>query len=441
MRVLFVYVNVDSHNVKHFPQGIGILSAAVKQHGHETDLIYVHEEIDTDQLLSRVRRFDPHLIAFSVVTAQWEFASTYAALIKTIFKTPIVCGGAHPTFDPAGVISNPAIDLVCVGEGEYPLVDLLERMGNDGDLFSIPNIWAKNAEGRIFRNPIRDLISDLDDLPFSDRGIMDYQEIIDSCNTEPVIMSSRGCPYNCTFCSNSAIKKLYRGKGVYVRQRSPENVMAEIRAMRQKFTFNTINFYDECFGYNKKWITRFCELYKAEFRYPFGCFIRAEASDRETFKMMADAGLSLIYLGIESGNERLRREVMNRKVGDARIIRACREAQEAGIQVWTFNIVGIPGETVETIDEAMNLNRIINPHFVSVSIFQPLPGTKLHDICVEKNLITSKHKSNFYDDSVLNLPTISHDDLIRKYREFQDLSLEIRLAHEAKGEKLLLADI
>lgn len=441
MRVLFVYVNIESHNVRHFPQGIGILSAVLKQNGHQTDMFYIDEEIHEDVLLSYVGNYDPHLIAFSVVTSQWQFAQKYAAIIKKKFQAPILCGGAHPTFDPSGVISDPNVNMVCVGEGEYPLLDVLDRMENGGDLSSIPNIWVKNEEGRVFSNPIRPLIADLDTLPFTDRGIMDYQSIINGCNTEPVIMSSRGCPYNCTFCSNSAIKTLYKGKGRYVRQRSPENVIAEIRAMREKYEFNTLNFYDECFGYKQDWIKRFCELYKAEFRYPFGCFIRAEASDAETFKMMADAGLSLIYLGIESGNEQLRRNVMNRKVGDERIIKACREAQAAGIQVWTYNIVGIPGETVETIEEAMNLNRLINPHFVSVSIFQPLPGTKLHDVCVENNYIQREYKGSFYDDSTLVLPTITREDLLAKYREFQALSMEIRLAHEARGEKIFLADV
>jgi len=440
MRVLFVYVNIESHNIKHFPQGIGILSAVIKQHGHVSDLYYLNEEISADLLLDQVARFDPHLIAFSVVTSQWAMVKKYAALIKARFPTPIICGGAHPTFDPEGVLRDPAVNLVCVGEGEYPLVELLEAMGKGGDITAIPNIWVKNAAGQFFRNQIRRLIPELDKLPFSDRGIMDYQAIVDGCNTEPVIMSSRGCPYNCTFCSNSAIKRLYKGKGVYVRQRSPENLLAEIRTMRQKYTFNGINFYDECFGYNKEWITRFCALYKAEFRYPFGCFIRAEASDKETFKMMADAGLSLIYIGIESGNEELRRNVLNRKVGDARIIRACREAQEAGIQVWTFNLVGVPGETVATIDEAMALNRLINPHFVSISIFQPLPGTRLHEICVDNNYIKSDYKG-FYEGSSLELPTISNDDLIRKYHEFQALSRELKVQHEAKGERLFLADV
>jgi radical SAM superfamily enzyme YgiQ (UPF0313 family) len=270
---------------------------------------------------------------------------------------------------------------------------------------------------------------------------MPFQEIIDGCNTEPVIMSSRGCPFNCTFCSNSAIKELYRGKGKYVRQRSPGNVIRELKELRKKYNFNTVNFYDECFGYNRKWLKTFCEMYKSEFRYPFGCFIRAETMDRQTFRMMRDAGLALIYLGIESGNEKLRRQMMNRQVTDERIIQACKDAQAEGIQVWTYNIVGIPGETVNTINEAMALNRIINPHFVSVSIYQPLPGTKMYDLCVENNYIQGDYASSFYHDSVLNLPTIRHDDLISKFKEFQNLSYDIRMAHEERGDRVFLADI
>lgn len=442
MKVLFVYLNLDTSNVRHFPPGIGTLSAFVKQYGHSTKCLYVNEDMPEDHILSFIGEYDPHLIAFSVVTHQWRPVKQYAALIKTRFQAPIICGGAHPTFWPEQVIADPNINMVCVGEGEYPLAEVLERMETGGDLSSIPNIWVKNDAGEVFTNDPRPLIPDLDIVPFPDRDLLPFQEIVDACNTEPVIMASRGCPYNCTFCSNSAYKAIYRGKGNWVRMRSPENVMAEIREMNQKFRISTLNFYDECFGYKKDWIETFCRLYKAEFRYPFGCFIRAETMDKETFEMMADAGLSLIYLGVESGNEDLRRHIMNRKVSDKRIIQACRDAQAAGIQVWTYNIVGIPGETVETIDQAMELNRIINPHFVSVSLFQPLPGTKLYDLCVEKNYFSgSTETKSFYDDSSLNLPTITHKDLIAKFREFQALSAEIRLAHEKNGEKIFLADI
>jgi radical SAM superfamily enzyme YgiQ (UPF0313 family) len=362
-------------------------------------------------------------------------------MIKKVFQAPIICGGPHPTYLPEEVIRDPGINMVCVGEGEHALLDVLERMENGGDLSSIPNIWAKNEEGTVFGNNVRELVSDLDALPFPDREILTFQDIIDSCNTEPVFLASRGCPYNCTFCSNSAIKKLYDGKGTYVRKRSPENVMQEIRELRAKYKFETVNFYDECFGYDRKWLIRFCDMYKKEFGYPFGCFIRAESMDSEGFQLMRQAGLSLIYLGIESGNEQLRRKVMNRQVSDERIIQACRDAQAEGIQVWTYNIVGIPGETVGTIKEAMELNRIINPNFVSVSIYQPLPGTKLHDECVENNYIKKKFGYSFYEDSSLDLPTISYDDLMRGYRDFQKLSNDIRQAHESKGEKIFLADI
>ncbi len=435
-------MNLETSNVMHFPPGIGVLSAMAKKYGHETKCLYVNSEMSADEVLAFIGEYDPNLIGFSVVTHQWAHVKEYAALIKTKFKAPIICGGAHPTFHPEEVVADPSINFACVGEGEFALIDVLERMENGGDLASIPNIWVKNEDGTIFPNEPRHLIEDLDIVPFPDRDILPFQKIVDSCNTEPVIMASRGCPYSCTFCSNSAFKALYRGKGHWVRQRSPENVIAEIREMNEKFKINTLNFYDECFGYQRKWIKRFCELYKEEFGFPFGCFIRAESMDRETFHLMAEAGLKLIYLGVESGNENLRRNVMNRKVGDDRIIQACRDAQAEGIQVWTYNIVGIPGETVETIDEAMELNRKINPHFVSISLFQPLPGTKLHDLCVEKNYFSGTTESkSFYDDSFLNLPTITHKELMAKFREFQALSNEIRLAHEAKGEKIFLADI
>ena len=441
MKVLFIYSNIGTMNVKHYPFPIGVLAAVIKHHGHEAQMLYLQDEPAEDELLGQIGAIDPDLIAFTVVTHQWEAVKRYVRIIRKSFQAPVICGGPHPTYLPDEVIAEPGINMVCIGEGEGAILDVLQRMASGGDLSSVPNTWVKNEQGDVFRNEIRPLVEDLDSLPFPDREIMDFQAVIDQCNTEPVFMASRGCPYNCTFCSNSAIKKLYAGKGSWVRKRSPENVIAEIRDLRSRYTFDTLNFYDECFGYDRKWLRRFCDMYKTEFGYPFGCFIRAETMDRDGFKMLREAGLSLIYLGIESGNETLRRQVMNRKVSDQRIIQACRDAQAEGIQVWTYNIVGIPGETVDTIKEAMALNRLINPNFVSVSIFQPLPGTKLYDECVKNNYITRSYGSSFYDDSALDLPTIRYEDLISGFKAFQELSTEIRYAHEKNGNKIFLADI
>ena len=270
---------------------------------------------------------------------------------------------------------------------------------------------------------------------------MPYQEIIDESKSEPIFITSRGCPFECTFCSNSAIKALYRGKGKYVRQRSADNVVAEILQLRQRHRFETLNFYDEAFGFNRQWVRRFCDLYAAELGYPFGAFIRAETMDKETLHRLAKAGLRLIYIGVESGNENIRRNVMNRKMSNETIIRTCQDAQAEGIQIWTFNMVGVPGETEETIRETMALNRIINPHFASVSIYQPFPGTRMFDICSENGYIKRDYATSLYDDSMLDLPTISHEALMRGYKAFQSLANEMRHHHEKSGDKIFLVDL
>ena len=441
MKVLFIYHNIDTKNIMHFPYGIGILSAFLREHGHETDLLYIQDDVSDDALLSHIGLFDPDLVGFSTVTLQWQYTKRYAQIVKSKFEVPIICGGAHSTFMPEEVISEPSINMVCIGEGEYALLEVLERMENKGDLSNIPNIWVKNEDDTVFRNEIRPLVGDLDTLPFPHREIIPYAAILKESRTEPVFITSRGCPYNCRFCSNSAIKKLYRGKGRYVRQRSPENVIKEIGEVRENYEFSHLNFYDEAFGFNREWLKRFCDMYKAEFYYPFACFIRAETMDRDTLHMMRNVGLSLIYLGVESGNDRIRREVMGRKVSDERIIQTCRDAQAEGIQVWTFNMVGVPTETVQTIEETMQLNRIINPDFASISIYQPFPGTGIFDDCIKQGLIKKKYFSSLYNDTVLELPTISHSDLEAQFHKFQELSNEIRMQHEEKGEKILLADI
>jgi radical SAM superfamily enzyme YgiQ (UPF0313 family) len=441
VRVLFIYHNIGTKNIRHFPYGVGVLSAQLKERGHETQLMYLQDQISEQDLIKRISESGPGLVAFSTVTHQWRYTVECSRIIKKVFDVPIICGGPHPTYLPEEVIQEKSINMLCIGEGENALLEVADRLENGGDLSIIPNIWVKNEVGTIFRNGIRDLIPDLDALEFPDREILPYQEIIDESKSEPIFISSRGCPYDCTFCSNSAIKSLYRGKGSYVRQRTPESIIEEINRLRERYQFSSLNFYDEAFGFNRKWLRRFCDLYATEIGYPFGAFIRAETMDREMFHCLRKAGLTLIYIGVESGNESIRRHTMNRQVGNEQIIQTCKDARAEGIQVWTFNMVGVPGETVETIRETMALNRIINPHFASVSIYQPFPGTRMYDVCKANGYITKGYSTSLYDDSVLELPTITREQLLKGYKEFTSLAQDMRMNHEKKGDKIFLVDL
>jgi radical SAM superfamily enzyme YgiQ (UPF0313 family) len=441
MKILFVYPNVDTKNVRSFPYAIGCLSAFLKQHGQEAELLTFQHDIPKDALWSHIGNSEPDLIAFSTVTLQWANTRKYAAIIKEKFHVPVICGGVHPSFRPEEVIADANIDMVCIGEGEYALLEVMNRLENRGDLSTIPNIWVKNEAGTVFRNEPAPLIEDLDALPYPDRGLMPYQEVIGENRSEPILITSKGCPYNCTFCCNSAMKRLYKGKGKFLRQRSPDNVIGEIAALKEKYAFRSLNFYDEAFGYDPQWLKRFCEIYEREFRLPFGAMVRAETMDRETFRMMRKAGLELIYIGIESGNEEFRRDIMGRRMSNETLLQTCRDAQAEGIQIWTLNMVGVPGETPARIRDTMELNRRINPDFVNISIFQPFPGTQLYDECVKNNYIIKDYPSNLFDESILELPSISPEELKREYLEFRQLADEIRESHEEKGRRIRLVNI
>jgi len=441
VKVLFLYFNIQLSPIRHYPFGIGALSAFVKQRGHDTQVLYLNKKMEPDPFIAALSVADPDIIAISAVSHQWQFVKEYAGLIKARCPVPIVCGGIHATFMPEEVIAEESIDMLCMGEGEPSFGELLDRLAAGKDLLGTPNFWIKDRQGKVHKTGVAPVIEDLDGLSYVDRGIVPFQTFIDESKTEPVFMTSRGCPYRCSYCSNSALRDLYRGKGRYLRRRSPENVIQEIREVRARYDFHTLNFYDECFTGDRDWLMRFGDLYEKAFAYPFGCFVRPGTIDREMFGRLRKAGLTIIYLGIESGNETLRKKVLNREISDEMIIQTCREAKEAGVQIWTFNMVGIPGETVETIDQAMALNRRINPNFACVFIFQPLPGTRLFDACRRKNYIKHFQYHKFIDDPVLNLPTISHDELMASYRKFQDLSRQMRMAHERNGDGVFLVDL
>jgi len=249
-------------------------------------------------------------------------------------------------------------------------------------------------------------------------------------------MASRGCPFRCTYCCNTVLSDLVGGNARWVRQRTVDDVLAEVEDVHRRFPdLKTLIFMDEIFTHKKKWVKEFCEKYKARFSTPFQVFLRVETVDREIMEWMKDAGLYSIIVGVESGNEEIRREVLNRKMTNDRIIKVFQWADELGLETWDFNMIGVPGDTEETIRDTMELNRVIKPHHLQISIFYPFPGTPLYDRCVEEGLAkVDESTSVFHSKPVLDLPTISRDRLLELHKEFVAVGHQIEATKSAKGD-------
>jgi len=434
MKIALVYSDVsgvERYGARKFYHGIGYVSAVLKAAGHETSLIYILHELSDEEFLAEVEARSPDLVGFSSTTHQHPFVERYAAALKR--RHPdlfVLSGGTHPTLMPEGVIACENIDAACVGEGEYTTLELVDRLERGKDYADVRNLWVRR-KGEVIRNPLRPLISNLDELPFADREIFDYDDMLAHNDAWVDMMTGRGCPYNCSYCCNPGLKKRFRGLGQYVRFRSVPHVMAEIRALRERYPIKVINFQDDTFTLDRKWTLEFCRAYGEQHGYPFWINTRVEriVDDEEVVAALAEAGCQGIRVGIESGNEWLRTTILKRRMTNDQIVRAFKLVKRYGLQVYSCNMLGLPGETAEMIQETIELNRRLEPDEFQFSVFYPYPMTELYDQTVGKGMLREGESLTSYyaRSSILNLPDLTPEELEKGCDGFVALKWELAL--------------
>jgi len=434
MRVCFVYPDIEGaqhYGSKKYYHGIGYLSSVLKANGHQTSLIYLAGMMSRDAFLRAVALRSPDLVAFSSTTNQFPYARLYAGYVKEEApKLPIIVGGTHPTLTPEESVLVPEFDYICVGEGEYALLELCTALQAGGDTTKIKNIWQRR-DGQVIRTPMRPLIQNLEAIPFADREVFDFEEILKQDNGWVDMMAGRGCPYDCSYCCNPGLKDTFHGLGKYTRYRPVENVMAEIENLEKTYHFKTLNFQDDVFTLKHDWTHEFCVSYTAHgFKYPFWVNTRVErVEDEAVVKELAAAGCRGIRVGLESGNEVLRKDVLKRRMSNETIRKTFRLVQKYGMETYTCNMLGLPGETPAMIQETIDFNRELSPTQLQFSVFYPYPMTELHDIAVEKGYYKEgDHTTSYYDKkSLLTLPTLTQEQISYYYDKFSELKWELDL--------------
>jgi radical SAM superfamily enzyme YgiQ (UPF0313 family) len=424
---------VEQYGTRKYYHGLGSISGVLKAEGHETVLVYLQRELARDQFLQQVAALSPDVAAFSATTHQYPYVQECARWIKE--STPellTVVGGIHPTLVPDEVLANPFFDVVCVGEGEYPLLDMVNALDEGRNIADIPNLWLRRS-GSLIRNPLRPLLANLDELPFPDRELFGFEQILSDNDGWVDMMVGRGCPYQCSYCCNPALHRRFKGLGQYVRFRSVENVVAEIRFLAHRYQVSTLNFQDDVFTLDRDWTLQFCQAYGQEFGFPFWINTRVErVGDEAMIAALARAGCRGVRIGIESGNEELRAGILKRSMSNDDIRRAFALARKHGLSLYTCNMLGIPGETAEMIEETIALNRELTPAGLQFSVFYPYPMTELYDISLRNGyLIEGQALSSYYErKSILRLPTLSAAELAKGYDHFRQLKSELRMKRE-----------
>lgn len=368
------------------------ISSVLKKNGHVSEIfICEHKEISKS-----LRQFSPHIVGFSVTTGSHIWALQMARLIKKEMNCLIILGGPHPTFFPE-VIENPAVDIVCRGEGEYALLELANQLDQGKDIYNIKNLWVK-SDGRLYKNELRPLILDLDELPFPDRTY--YSKYKPLAKREMgFFISGRGCPYQCTFCFNYSLRSMYLGKGRYVRRRSPENVIDELKEVKKQWGIKRVTFHDDTFIFDKEWLEKFLSIYEKEVKLPFVCNLRANLTEEEIIMKLKTSGCQTAAFGIESGDDFMRNKILAKKISQEDIEKTARLLKKYKIKFKTYNMLGLPKETLEDAYKTVELNRKIKTDFPWCSLFTPYPMTELGEKVKREGLL----REDFNVDKISNL--------------------------------------
>ncbi|MEA1958181.1 MAG: radical SAM protein [Chloroflexota bacterium] len=433
MRIAFAYIDPSYETMGPFHMGLASLIACLRQGGHDCRFIHIMRDVPDEDFIDFLQRNRPDVVAFSVITNTLPRIGPAAALVKRHTDALTICGGAHAMLYPEEVIAIDGIDMVGVGEGEGVLLDMCNRLDEGSDISDIPNLWLKR-DGKVIRNPIRPLIEDLDALPFPDREVFSFAESFDlQFMKRGVFMASRGCPYNCSYCCSPAMKQMYGGKK-YIRFRSVENLIEEVERVTVDFPNIEYNvFHDDLLPMKKEWFADFTREYSRRVRKPFEMNCHPNLMDRDIALMAKSAGCSLIRFGIESGNEGVRRNVLDRHVTDKHITDAFRCCDEAEIDTLSYNMIGLPHETPRQVLDTIKLNGRVSPKVMHVSIFYPFPGTRAYEVCKREGLLTDKSTDSYYEDSVLDQESISPEQLRALNERFEPFARRYSQCYNIDG--------
>lgn len=360
------------------PLGIAYIAAFLEKYSHTVKIIDANaEHKDIPSVIKEIIEFKPDIIGITSVTVLIMPAFKLAKAIKSVMKIPVVLGGPHPTTVPLDTIQNEDVDFVVRGEGEHTMLELLRRLEKDEGFEGVGGLTFKK-EGKVVENPRRELIEDLDTLPrpaFHLLPIERYKTRSYSDNGRPWVSmcGSRGCPSLCNFCAAPVIH------GRRPRFRSQQNIVEEMKYLRDKYGVGNITFVDSTLNINKEKTIKLCQLIiKEKVNMEWQCEARVSSADEESLKYMYKSGCRLVAFGIESGDEKILK-IIKKGITIEQAERAVKAAKKAGLMILTSFIFGHFGETRQTagktIDFAIKLNANISFFF----ILTPFPGTEVYE--------------------------------------------------------------
>jgi anaerobic magnesium-protoporphyrin IX monomethyl ester cyclase len=367
MKIAFV----DLLNLYNDHHGIYALAGVLKS--DDRQLFYVGTR-SFSRALKNIRTISPDLICYSSFSATIPLYVSFDRLAKQACSARSVIGGPGPTFDWSALEAS-SIDAICIGEGEYALVDFIRN-----GFAPAKNIFRRQDD---FPDTFYPLVN-MDELPFPDRSVVYNADRLLRDSPSKQFFSGRGCPYDCSYCFNHKFREMFQGCGPAIRKKSVDYLMEEIRDVRRRYPLKEVIFNDDIFILGGKWFADFCDHYPRKVGLPYTCNIRANLIDEEIAAGLKQSGCQAVNWAIETGNDRLRNTVLNRNMTDEQIYHAAQCLTRQGIPFRTGNILGLPGETPSQMDETVEMNIRVKPYLGLANIFIPFPGLTLTQYAMEQ---------------------------------------------------------
>ncbi len=376
---------------------------------------------DLNRLISD---FQPDLIGISLVEDTYKLG---LALLRAVKRQdiPVIAGGVFVNFYAEQLLKDPAIDMLCLGEGEEAIGELCAALAAGKDHTHILNLWVKAEDGSIIKNNLRSPVK-LDALPFIDFDIFEPLRMCRPMQGRLYRMLhvevQRGCPYDCTYCEAPAIRKFMQQETgePYFRQKSNSRLIAEMKHLVDKYKPDYINFNAEAFLSIREGVLReLAQMYKNEINIPFWCQSRPEAVTEEKIKILKDMGCADMQFGIEHGNEAFRRSTLNRHCSNEEMLNSLKIVEKYRIPYTVNNIIGFPGETRELIFDTIKFNRLLAPKTINCYLFTPYRGTYLRQHCVDRGYLDQDAATmQLLDGADYKYDTILKSELLGLQRTF-----------------------
>ncbi|MDR4504194.1 MAG: B12-binding domain-containing radical SAM protein [Candidatus Scalindua sp.] len=369
-------------NILH-PYSLAIISGFLKYHKKDVTLfdaaVY---RLEQDAILEYVKELNPQILGLSIMSQHLFYTIQFLKEIKTLMpEIVVVVGGPHVCADYDNLMgNNKEIDIAVIGEGEQTMLEIIESIQGGNSLDTIKGI-AHRVRGETKITSVREYIANLDLLPFADWGSLPMEKYSDAITVKKNyggIMASRGCPYACTFCgARTAL-------GVKARMRSPGNILEEINLLYNKFHVRQILFHDSTFNLDNLWLSEICEgILEMNKHLIWGCNVRTERLDREVLKLMKRSGCIRAFVGVESADNRVLKR-MKKGTTIEKIEKGIRLLEEVGITTDCGFILGMPGETEDSIKNTIEFAKRIKKGICTFSLASPFPGSEFYEIAQEE---------------------------------------------------------